>query len=663
MKPLRTVLFCIAQLLWLACAHAAMLPETGQIVARHIVLFGKSLPLPSGDWRVAAASFGRVMGEDPGPYGAIGTVLLTPTADRSDLAFVLLRTNALPVRGGWGPPTECSGDAALWWSTSEPRDLHNACTFVVTARAGRVAAWSGTPAVAAQLPPWVLVAGFRASDRNDMVEARYGIVPPKHFDRSEFSGNPSSLDPAQRVLLDSLRNWAHQARQSSLAALRDTADQVPAIPDLLLATHAPANSVVEEITSLRLALYKLATYRAPVTLANWALASVLAGDVWVGASVAIWQSVTHSALYFGNEMAWEWPQTAPPMDVVPTATTGGVEPSTERRSGSGGFVLDGKQVPLPTGTWTILAEHVGPTTSAVMLGQLEGRVLRGLAAIHTNRAGTTDIFGAAGDCSRQDVYFATIRFDTPLDGYCSYAKPVVPDDTAGGDALWAKARVRLAGVDVPTALLVVGARARTRENFVDVRYYFPLDLALAQEQLSAHRVAVTPPLLERVVALQTWADLVQIPLELGVRGRMPGEMGQVPRPWPIATVNDALRRQADAPLEQLHALGAIDAAALQQQLALTDAALEERERQRWSLWMRSAYKVATYRVLSYVDAVAVSWIITASPEQSLAYATINAVAQPIMAYVNEIGWAGSGVGRAAASLQPVDFPEIGTDRP
>ena len=80
------------------------------------------------------------------------------------------------------------------------------------------------------------------------------------------------------------------------------------------------------------------------------------------------------------------------------------------------------------------------------------------------------------------------------------------------------------------------------------------------------------------------------------------------------------------------------------------------------MWTRSAYKVATYRALSYVDAVAVSWIITFSAEQSFAYATINAVAQPIMAYANEIGWAGSGVGRAAASLKPIDFPEIGRDR-
>jgi hypothetical protein len=63
-----------------------------------------------------------------------------------------------------------------------------------------------------------------------------------------------------------------------------------------------------------------------------------------------------------------------------------------------------------------------------------------------------------------------------------------------------------------------------------------------------------------------------------------------------------------------------------------------------------------------VYTIAVSWIITLSPGQSLTYATINGVAQPIMAYANEIDCAGSGVGRAAASLQPVDFPDLGRDR-
>ena len=41
--------------------------------------------------------------------------------------------------------------------------------------------------------------------------------------------------------------------------------------------------------------------------------------------------------------------------------------------------------------------------------------------------------------------------------------------------------------------------------------------------------------------------------------------------------------------------------------------------------------------------------------------SLIAVARPVMAYVNEIAWANSGIGKAAATLASVDFPEIFRD--
>jgi hypothetical protein len=402
------LLLCLAALP--DAAAETMLPPVGATARGRIELFGKRIPLPPGEWRVAAGSFGYVTGEDHGPYGTIGNVLLIRSTD-AERSFVLIRTNAVPVRSGWGAPAACIDDGALWKSVAEPRDLHDACTFVLPVRSGRIAGWIGDAAMAHLLPPWALIAGFRVSDRNDVIEARYG------------------------------------------------------------------------------------------------------------------------------------------------------------------------------------------------------------------------------------------------------------------DRLWANARAQLAETHViaPPTVLEVGARAGTHENFVDVRYYFPSDEALTRAglslaQLGVPRVADTPVLLERVVALLGWADLVQMPIEQGVRGRLPTASAALPWPWEMAAVRAALISQAHAPLERLHAVGAIDDADLQRQRALAGAALAKRERQRWSLWARSAYKVATYRILSYFDTIAVSWIITLSPGQSLTYATINGVAQPIMAYANEIDCAGSGVGRAAASLQPVDFPDLGRDR-
>src|SRR5262249_40352937 len=58
-------------LLWLAAiappARAAGLPEIGGDVVGQLDLLGKRIPLPPGGWKVAAAGYGRVTGDEPGP--------------------------------------------------------------------------------------------------------------------------------------------------------------------------------------------------------------------------------------------------------------------------------------------------------------------------------------------------------------------------------------------------------------------------------------------------------------------------------------------------------------------------------------------------------------------------------------------------------------------
>src|SRR5690348_1473274 len=122
-------LLCWAGLV--AHAAAGTLPAVGDTASGHIEMFGKRLPLPPGDWRVVATGFGEVTGGDPGAYGTIGTVTLVPASVEQTLAFMVLRTNALPVRDGWGPPPECTKEDVLLRSVAEPRDLENTCTFVV----------------------------------------------------------------------------------------------------------------------------------------------------------------------------------------------------------------------------------------------------------------------------------------------------------------------------------------------------------------------------------------------------------------------------------------------------------------------------------------------------------------------------------------------------
>jgi len=294
--------------------------------------------------------------------------------------------------------------------------------------------------------------------------------------------------------------------------------------------------------------------------------------------------------------------------------------------------------------------------TGTVLGQSDGGTLRGLLVIHSNPTKTAAILGPSAECRRGDIVFAITRYDTPEDGFCAYGKRVAPtlagELSAQDNPLWASARDRLAeqGISVPPMLAMVGARARTQENFLDARYYFAPPPGRESTASSAFATAV-----------QDWADLVQEPLELGVRGRLAPRVLPTPWPWDGNAVQSATEAQTHAPLAAL-AAGTIEPTVLQHQLAQADAAAADRELQRMSLWSRSFFKVATYRMGAYVDTFAVQTFFTASPAQGVAVASVHAVAKPVMAYVNELYWAHSSVGKAPATLLSATFPEIGADR-
>jgi uncharacterized membrane protein len=676
-------------LLPFACAtsFAASLPQTGERVSGSIDLFDKPIPLPPGEWRVAAGGFGQAAGHDPGPYGAIGGVLLL-RADNDQGEFLLIHANALPVREGWGQPAECAEGDVLFRSVGEERNLHNACSFVVALRRAQLLrshlpALGGPDAatsLAGVLPPWALVAGFRVSDRRDMLDVRYGVAPKKPDPTAWFTG--SEPDHAHRVIITDLGNWAQAARTSALAAMRDPANQVAAMPPLSQGTGSASEPAPQEqISALRLGLYKLATYRVPSTLFGLAVSSIAAGDIYLGAAITFWQIFTHSAVFLGNELAWEWPSPTPVMPLV--GTPGGAASARYQalRTGNddrialaansnqlplsalaahGIFQVDGKQIPLPTGGWTVLASASEAGVTGTILGQLDGTSLAGLVVIHSNPTKTDAILGPSAECGRRDMWFAVTRYDTPEDGFCTYGKRVMPmpaDERAERDnKLWAGVAQQLAeqGVDVPPFLLMVGARARTQENFLDARYYFAPP--------RGYNDAALPPA-TLLAALQNWADLVQEPLELGVRGRfLPRHPRSMPWPWESGAVRMASTAQSHEPLTELAASGALLPATLDHQLAQADAAMADREQQRLSLWSRSLFKVATYRIASYIDTFAVQTLLTANPAQGVAVATTHAVFKPVLAYANEMYWARSSTGKAPAALLSADFPDIGTDR-
>lgn len=644
-------------------ALAQGLPQPGARVSGLLPMLGKSIPVPAGDWVVAAAGYGAAGANQPGAYGAIGGVLLVRPEPDEDRTFLTVHTNALPVRDGWGIAPACESPDNLYASVSEPRDLHAGCGFVAFAE-GTTAFTAGLPAlgtagaarldlpIAARLPPWAVVAGFRVSDRRDVVDMRLGLAPPRP-DPAGWMVPKSELGHRQRVIVNGLADWTQIARHKVAQSMGGPAVQAAALPAPQLTGGSSAVRGEEETSFIQRGLYKLGTYRILNSFVGYVIATGVVQDATLAGWITFWNIATHSAVFMVNELAWEWPREQAQVDLsgwrpgAPDATPPAKLPPT--------VTLQGKAFPLPPGDWTVLAgEAEGPVSAAVLGRIVDGR-LDGLLIARTNTERTSSIVGPPADCTRADVLAATVRFDTPRDGWCGYVKQIRPGPATPGDTLWAEAldTLRTRKATLPDTFLEAGARVRTRENFLDLRYYFaPSRLPAGTEGTDA-----------QVAAMADWLDLLQEPAELGLRGRLPVAWTRLPPPSPASGVQQAIAAQGRDPLARLLADGAIDQAGFDRQLAIAEAQARERETQSLSLWTRSLAKVATYRVASTADTIATTWVVTGQLGQSLAIAAVNAVVKPVIAYANEIGWAGSGVGAAKASLLPASFPEIGVDRP
>lgn len=334
------------------------------------------------------------------------------------------------------------------------------------------------------------------------------------------------------------------------------------------------------------------------------------------------------------------------------------------RIAGGGATLAGKTVPLPGQGWRVLGEGTtgeGEDRMAVaVLGRSGPGGLEALAILRANTAARRAVYPLAQDCTRTDTYFATIRYDTPSDGYCQFGNLVLPDGSAAEGA-WGAAVALLAreGTALPPAFVMVGAQARNTAHAVDLRLYLPRpaggDASWAAHPLSPSGRGGAAQ--AEALALEAYAALLQPALERGLRGLPP--LQPLPIPEDTAAVANWRQAQVQALLGQAEASGPIGQA---ERTAALRAASEVPERQDMPLFRRTFWKVVSYRIASTADTLLVSWAITGSATQTLGFAAANAVIKPFVAYANELAWASSGIGRPRASLVPVTLGEIGIDR-
>lgn len=203
-----------------AAASPASALAVGDKVSGQFAFGAKQIPLPTGTWTVAGVGMQPFRNTDIGAFGTIQSAILFLVRDNTVQAVLEVNGNTIPVNNGWGRTRACTEDSqALLLITRYKTGWETSCQFVRATRfdadTAGPGAWEQARAQAKQgkltLPKVWLTAGFRVSDRQDIVDARY------HLNPTELLGPDAGrlVDPAEwapaAVKNDPLRSGATQA--------------------------------------------------------------------------------------------------------------------------------------------------------------------------------------------------------------------------------------------------------------------------------------------------------------------------------------------------------------------------------------------------------------------------------------------------------------------
>ncbi len=157
----------------------------GDVMTGSIEIAARQIPLPAGDWTVVASGTNALVTGSTGAYGTIENAILARRADGRIDGLVEINVNRLPVADGWGTAADCNRTDGLATVAFYKTPVDGFCLFVVPTELGTVNApgprtWDFVRPLlhetAAPTPVW-LTAGFRVSDRHDILDVRYHLDP------------------------------------------------------------------------------------------------------------------------------------------------------------------------------------------------------------------------------------------------------------------------------------------------------------------------------------------------------------------------------------------------------------------------------------------------------------------------------------------------------
>jgi uncharacterized membrane protein len=180
--------------------------SVGDKLSTNLVLGSKQIPLPIGEWVVAGLGTQPFTMPALGAFGTIQTAVLFLTRGDQIDALLEVNTNTIPVNDGWGRTKSCSDTKQFLLLTRYKTGWETSCAFVEMSRFGAASAgppaWEQARDFARQaklaMPNLWLTAGFRVSDRQDLIDARF------HF-------NPELMLGASAASMTELSDWSSDA--------------------------------------------------------------------------------------------------------------------------------------------------------------------------------------------------------------------------------------------------------------------------------------------------------------------------------------------------------------------------------------------------------------------------------------------------------------------
>lgn len=303
------------------------LPAPGETHRFSLVLLGRSVPLPPGEWTVVGQGYGQVEGPSPGPYGAIGGVMLVQQRAGLVEAMVLAHANMLPVDAGWGPAAECRTAAAVYATGVRMRARNLACAYVVMSppsgpAVARLPAWAAGRAEALRrgwrLPGALAIAGVRAADRRDAVDVRYiWAAEPRNGDKPHVLPAAAGDPPRLRLRARALAPWVVRAMTELDRRIEDPLAPTARLPwpeAIGPTAEAPAGAGRWERR-----LGRAMTNRLIRASLSFGAGVIVTGSVYTAGILSAWRNLVDGAGGHVVNFGWEWEPPRPPMDFVADA--------------------------------------------------------------------------------------------------------------------------------------------------------------------------------------------------------------------------------------------------------------------------------------------------------------------------------------------------------